>query len=490
MNKKNFIYFIGCFLLAIIAEVTLFTETIGISLSIFVVVFYVFYFYLTRKQTHTHRLIGIYIFVCIWLLTLSFVFIGNPYFYPLNLLVVFILIGFHTVLITSPAFLHWSNIDAFLYIQKKVSSFFKLGKYLTFLVRKSVKRRANERDYVAMKRILLGIVIVMPILIILIFLLSMSDQHFSTMVETIITWLVSFKVDEISTLIRIGFIFVFLLLLMKTISKKSIIIPKERKVKQGRWEQATLLTILLSINGLYIFYTVIQFQYFFNDVLINGFTYATYARRGFFELIIVTVINISIILLVNRFAKNRTLFLKIVLSSLIVFSFIILLSAHLRLSLYEQAYGYTYLRLFSHSFIIFLAVFFSFTLIKIWVEKLQLIRFFLLLSLLYYCGLNVMDIDRLIVSKNLQRFDETNLIDFSYIDALSYSTIPVLVDYYESNPEMKSVKHLLLAKKELLQQKKQKWQSYNIVEDRARKLLGKIDFDKKISENQNVKNNN
>ncbi|EOR23025.1 hypothetical protein A499_15181, partial [Niallia nealsonii AAU1] len=219
MNKKNFIYFIGCFLLAIIAEVTLFTETIGISLSIFVVVFYVFYFYLTRKQTHTHRLIGIYIFVCIWLLTLSFVFIGNPYFYPLNLLVVFILIGFHTVLITSPAFLHWSNIDAFLYIQKKVSSFFKLGKYLTFLVRKSVKRRANERDYVAMKRILLGIVIVMPILIILIFLLSMSDQHFSTMVETIITWLVSFKVDEISTLIRIGFIFVFLLLLMKTISK-------------------------------------------------------------------------------------------------------------------------------------------------------------------------------------------------------------------------------------------------------------------------------
>lgn len=123
MNKKNIIYFIGCFLLAIIAEITLFTETIGISLSIFVVVFYVYYFYLTRKQTHTHRLIGIYLFVCIWLLTLSFVFIANPYFYALNFIVVFSLIGFHTTLLTSPSFLSWSNKDVFFYLKKKVSSF-------------------------------------------------------------------------------------------------------------------------------------------------------------------------------------------------------------------------------------------------------------------------------------------------------------------------------------------------------------------------------
>ncbi|MEK4652206.1 DUF4153 domain-containing protein [Niallia sp. FSL W8-0954] len=483
MNKKNFIYFISCFLLAIIAEITLFTEIIGISLSIFVVVFYVFYFYLTRKQTHTHRLIGIYLFVCIWLLSLSFVFIANPSFYFFNFIVIFSLIGFHTTLLTSPSFLSWCNTDVFFYLRKKVSSFFKLGKYLTFLVWKSVNVRSDERNYIPIKRIVLGMVIVMPILMLLIFLLSSSDQHFNNMMVTIITRLFSFHIDGISTLLRIGLIFVFLLLFMKTISKRSIIIPSERKGKQGRWEQTTLLTILLFINGLYIFYTIVQFQYFFNDVLLNGFTYATYARRGFFELIIVTVINISIILLVNSFAKKRTLFLKIFLSCLIAFSFIILLSAHLRLSLYEQAYGYTYLRLFSHSFILLLAVFFSFTLIKIWMKKIQLMRFFLLFSLLYYCSLNVMDIDRIIVSKNLQRFEETNLIDFLYIDSLSYSAIPVLVDYYEKNPDMESVKQLLLAKKERLQQTDQKWQSYNIVEDRARKLLNAMELAKKVPEN-------
>ncbi|NRG34752.1 DUF4153 domain-containing protein, partial [Niallia circulans] len=190
-------------------------------------------------------------FVCIWLLTLSFVFIANPYFYSFNFIVVFSLIGFHTTLLTSPSFLSWNNKDVFFYLKKKVSSFFKLGKYLTFLVRKSIKGCADERNYVAIKRIVLGMVIVTPILMLLIFLLSSSDQHFNKMMVTIITRLFSLHIEGISTLIRIGLIFVFLLLFMKTISKKSIIIPSERKGKQGSWEQATLLTILLFINGLY-----------------------------------------------------------------------------------------------------------------------------------------------------------------------------------------------------------------------------------------------
>lgn len=98
-----------------------------------------------------------------------------------------------------------------------------------------------------------------------------------------------------------------------------------------------------------------------------------------------------------------------------------------------------------------------------------------------------MDIDRLIASKNLQRFEETNLIDFTYIDSLSYSAIPVQVDYYEKNPDMERVKYLLIAKKVLLQQTEHKWQSYNFVEDRARKLLNNTEFAKKVSENHKEK---
>lgn len=48
---------------------------------------------------------------------------------------------------------------------------------------------------------------------------------------------------------------------------------------------------------------------------------------------------------------------------------------------------------------------------------------------------------------------------------------------------MESVKQLLLAKKERLQQTDQKWQSYNIVEDRARKLLNAMELPKKVPEN-------
>ncbi|CAI9386750.1 DUF4153 domain-containing protein [Niallia sp. Sow4_A1] len=487
MNKKNSFYFIGCLLLAIFAEVTLFTEKIGISLSFFVVAYYVFYFYMTKKETHTHRIVGIYIFICIWTLTLSFVFVANPPFYAVNLLVIFLLIGVHTILITSPSFLSWSNVEFLWYMQKKFSSLFKFSRYLSILVRKRIKEYENERNYAIAKRILLGIVIVLPILFVLIFLLSSSDQYFSILIEKMITHLVSFNIDKISIFLRILLVFVFLVLWIKTISKKSVIILKDKKEINRSWEQATLLTILISINGLYLFYTIFEFQYFFNDVLMNGFTYATYAKRGFFELIIVTIINISITLLVNRFSKSRTILIKTSLSLLIIFSFIILLSAHLRLSLYEQAYGYTYLRLFSHSFIFLLAVLFAFTMIKIWIEKIQLMRIFLLLALLYYCGLNVIDVDRFIVSKNLERFEETNLIDLQYIESLSLSTVPVLMNYYERNREMNSIKHVLLAKKELLEKRDVKWQSYNMMEDRARKLLASMNLDDETAENENGK---
>ena len=95
--------------------------------------------------------------------------------------------------------------------------------------------------------------------------------------------------------------------------------------------------------------------------------------------------------------------------------------------------------------------------------------------------------DRFIVSKNLQRFEDTNLVDWEYIESLSYSTIPVLTEYYQKNPEMNSVKHLLLAKKKLLDESDIKWQSYNMVEDRARRLLGTIDFEKVKPNKQNGK---
>lgn len=52
---------------------------------------------------------------------------------------------------------------------------------------------------------------------------------------------------------------------------------------------------------------------------------------------------------------------------------------------------------------------------------------------------------------------------------------------------MKRVKRIIACKKERLQHTDQKWQSYNFVEDRARKLLNTMELAKKVPENQKEK---
>ena len=66
-------------------------------------------------------------------------------------------------------------------------------------------------------------------------------------------------------------------------------------------------------------------------------------------------------------------FIQFLLTTLVLSSAVILSSAFLRLSMYEEAYGFTFIRVMAHSFMIFLVVIFMYTLLKIWIEKLSLI---------------------------------------------------------------------------------------------------------------------
>ena len=147
--------------------------------------------------------------------------------------------------------------------------------------------------------------------------------------------------------------------------------PAERGTRG--WDTTIVVTVLVMVNAVYILFCGIQFTYLFGgeEVIrsIPNYTYAEYARRGFSELIVVTVINLSILLKGLRVTKNDGKLdrLVLVLRCLLVLCTVIMLySAHLRLKLYEEAYGYTYARIFAHTFIALLFVLFMLTLYKFW----------------------------------------------------------------------------------------------------------------------------
>ncbi len=66
--------------------------------------------------------------------------------------------------------------------------------------------------------------------------------------------------------------------------------------------------ILGSINFLFSIFILVQLTYLFggeSNISRQGFTYAQYARRGFFELIVVVVVSLLILLTTEKYVIKK-----------------------------------------------------------------------------------------------------------------------------------------------------------------------------------------
>lgn len=122
---------------------------------------------------------------------------------------------------------------------------------------------------------------------------------------------------------------------------------------------------------LYVMFFVSQFQYFlggFTGELASGFTYAEYARKGFFELCWVCCINFAVIGVMSFFAKLcgvvKPLMLKIYTLFLAVSSLILAGTAIAKMFLYIDNYGMTQLRVYTTWFMILLIIGFVLIIIR------------------------------------------------------------------------------------------------------------------------------
>ena len=108
---------------------------------------------------------------------------------------------------------------------------------------------------------------------------------------------------------------------------------------------AVVITSLLCV--LYVFFSVIQILYLFigNMELPTGYTYAGYAREGFFQLLAVCVINL-VLVLTCLYLFRESKILKGILTVICACTFIMILSSALRMIMYINSFALTFLRLF------------------------------------------------------------------------------------------------------------------------------------------------
>ena len=470
----------------IIFDYLFFGKAIGVSYPLFVAVFYCVFWVASHKQVSFQIDFGWFLFIPILLLSAAFAIHSNPVLLARNFALIPLLLLVQTTLLVYGY--EWSSVRCVIRFIGRLNRhiFVNVPRVLLELISlaKVVARIAPEKRK-TLKNIFIGLIISAPLLVIVIALLAEADTVFQ---NVIVNSLKSLEfIGSIPFAEHVGVIGIITVLLFGYLAVvlkaevEGVSVPVDRGT--GGSDATIVVTVLVMVNAVYILFCVIQFTYLFggeeNIRSIPDYTYAEYARRGFAELIVVTVINLSILLIGLRFTKSNGKLDRLVLALrclLVLCTVIMLYSAHLRLKLYEDAYGYTYARIFAHTFIGLLFVLFMLTLYKFWRRELPLVKAFAVAALLTYTTLNYVNIDAIIARKNIDRYFRTGKIDLDYLQELSDDAIPELMRLSaDSNGDTvgKTITAFLRDKQAELRSESP-WQSYNYSKAKAKRILNEI----------------
>ncbi len=195
------------------------------------------------------------------------------------------------------------------------------------------------------------------------------------------------------------------------------------------------LTILLLVDLLFGNFMLVQAAYFFGglDTLTRtGVTYADYARRGFFELLAVACLALALLWALALCTRREHAWQRYsfngACAGMIVLVVGMLASAFQRMLLYEEAYGFTRLRIYTHSFMIWLAIVLVLFLVALLRDRPRLWSYgTFVAALIYLAALNIASPDALIVRANVARYATDGKLDADYLTQLSADAAPALV---------------------------------------------------------------
>lgn len=477
LKKGDGVFFLVCLALGVLAERSFLHGIIGLSYPVFITVFYAVFFWRYRSFSFTNKKLGLLMVASIWLLSSSFFLHSNMILYMLNFLVIPVMVLIQLVLVTYPLHNQWHRWP---FVQKL---FLTVGEAIAYvyrfllLVAKFTVRGLEENKSATIRKVLIGVGISLPLLFVILNLLVSADQQFGDLLGAFPRWLLGLKIEEevLRTIAVIIFTFAIFGVFQVLRNKQPVPAEDPKATEKIAWDSVISLTVLTLLNIVYLLFVAVQFQYFFSETLKAGYTYAEFARRGFFELLFVTMLNLliisTIVSYVDKTSKFMTLAIRSLLSLLVTFSGVMLYSAFLRLLMYEEAYGFTFARVLAHSFMVFLLVILCYSFMRVWMERLSLVRFYIISAVIFYTVINTIQLDQYVVDRNLERYSETGKIDIHYLNSLSYEGVEGLVELYKLNPGHPGLSELLLQRKQEFTEYEEGWNSINMSRRSAEKAI-------------------
>ncbi len=295
--------------------------------------------------------------------------------------------------------------------------------------------------------VLVGILIALPTCIVLGLILASADAVFENIFTRIFIEMIQWE-NLLGILFMLAFGFLTAYCGMRSVRDAAPLITVKEPKKN---EPVTAITVTSVVALLYLVFSAVQILFLFigRFELPDGISYAEYARRGFFQLLFVSVLNLAVVLILKKHIRKSRV-LNVILLVICFCTYIMIASSAIRMIMYIQAYNLTMYRISVLFALLTLAVLLVGVIILVLRDDFSFRRFCVVAVSIIYIPFAFFNADAQIARFNLSN---SNVIkdavstrshygyDHFYISSLSADAAPAILEYFERSgiPESKMV---------------------------------------------------
>lgn len=376
-----------------------------------------------------------------------------------------------------------SNVLSFTF--KPIGCFGIVGKKLIGKIKKD--ENIENKKSKNIKRFLKAIAISLPLLLLVLILLVTADSDFAKLFIKIIDYtfraIDKFKISNLTgRIIGIVFVFFYLAGFIENIILTKEIERNTRKIKEK--DSLTIKIIITVLNLMYVVFCIIQVNSIIKLYTMDkaNYSYSYYARQGFFQLMVVSAINLVMILKSKNKCYKKENYIKIMDLCMVILTGTILVFSFVRMYFYQQSFGFTLKRVLVFWAQITEAILLIPTLMYVVDKKLNLEKTYFVIIVTMYVILNFININRLIAKVNVDMYLERRWFDSGdiyYLEKLGSDAIPEttrILELEKTKDDATQItkKHYIQHLQETynnMKNEKTFWQEFNISKTIAKKIL-------------------
>ena len=327
----------------------------------------------------------------------------------------------------------------------------------------------------AIRMVMRGAVMALPVLLVLTLLLASADPVFEHVLLSSKTLLEHLLFAGVTAWFTSGYLRAFL------VSDEAVL--DRVQLPRPAVAPSEIAVALSLVSILFIVFQIVQVRYLFGGAglveVTPGLSYAEYARSGFFELVVATAFVVPVLLVADWAAAEDASRARRALratSTLLVLLLVgVLASAAYRMRLYQEAYGLTEDRLYGSMIMVWLTLvlgWLAFTVLR--GQRRGFMFGAIVAGLVCVVGMHVLNPHALIARVNISRAIAGAEYDGRYLGTLSADAVPTLVARMSALPQAEQCRVVTLIQQRWSGEREGGWRTWNLSDARARKLVGSL----------------